>query len=160
MQISQNSSSLTSRTKLAAVQSRHQFSITSDYVTIARLTKFLHLISWDNILDRLIRKLQVFLKRHSVFDLPQHHRCSDDQADRQQYPVRDEQTHVLHLETVESPHNGCAGGLDSSGFAVSDNTQLIREQCLLVETSEVCKLAAIVCHSSHEPIIDQHLMIM
>jgi hypothetical protein len=87
----------------------------SDHTTVSCLADTLHLRLRHHILRRLIRELQIFFKRDRVFDLPQHNRRSDQQANRRQHPVRDEQTHVSHFHTVKAPSDSCSGGLYASG---------------------------------------------
>jgi hypothetical protein len=78
------------------------------------LTDVVHLILRDNVFHRLIRELQILLKRHGVFDLPEHNRRCDDQTDREQHPVGDEHTHVCDLFGIEVPGNGRSSGLYAS----------------------------------------------
>jgi hypothetical protein len=87
----------------------------SYHTAVFCLADTLHLILRHHILRRLIRELQIFFKRDRVFDLPEHNRRSDQQANRQQHPVRDEQAHVSHFYTVKAPSDSCSGGLYASG---------------------------------------------
>jgi len=64
--------------------------ITSNHIPVLRLANSPHLVLRNHIFNRLVRKLQVFLERHSILNFPEHDRRSDEQARGKQNPVRDE----------------------------------------------------------------------
>jgi hypothetical protein len=89
----------------------------------------------QNLVPSLVRKLQIFLDGHGVFDCHEHDRQSNEQATCQQAPRRSKLADVGDLQTVETPDDGGACGLDA-----------------LVETGVVGEFAAVVGHGAHEPV--------
>lgn len=88
-----------------------------------------------NIVDGLVRKLQVVLNTDVILDSNKNHRKGEKKSSSEETPTGTKHVHVGKLQGVHAPYDGSTGRLDT-----------------LVEASIVGKLAAIVGERTHEPV--------
>lgn len=93
------------------------------------------MVDGQDILQRLVRVLQVFFHADVVLDAQENDRRSDDQSTAEETPVAGEFGHVGQLVAVQAPHDCGTGRLDA-----------------LVETHIVGRLPTRVAESAHEPV--------